>query len=108
MILSFELTMPNVNTWNGRWSGQRSKFYIHKNVLKQVAKNILGDKEQNEWYYAFGDGWVAKVSVIKVSFNEKNKRKLISKGFAGYDWMVDEILKYGKILEYDERKKISK
>jgi hypothetical protein len=72
-------------------------------VSKQEAEKILAGKERNSWYYNFGDGWGASVSVVKVLAGEKNKRERISKGFSGYDWMIDEILKYGRILERQER-----
>jgi hypothetical protein len=39
---------------------------------------------------------------------EKNKRERISKGFSGYDWMIDEILKYSRILERQERQEMRK
>lgn len=108
MILSFELTMPNVGSWNGQWTGQSSKYYRHRNVSKQEAEKILAGKERNSWYYNFGDGWGANVSVVKVLAGEKNKRERISKGFLGYDWMIDEILKYGRILERQERQEMRK
>lgn len=106
MTLSFELTMPNVGSWNGRWTGEGSKYYRHRKVSKAKGEEILGGKERQSWYYDFGDGWGASVSVIQVSATEKNKRERISKGFSGYDWMIDEILKYGRILERQERKKM--
>ena len=106
MILSFELTMPNVGSWNGQWTGQSSKYYRHRKVSKQEAEKILANKERNSWYYSFDDGWGANVSVEKVLSGEKNKRERNSKGFAGYDWMIDEILKYGRILERQERQEM--
>ena len=108
MILSFELKMPNVGSWNGQWTGHGSKYYRHRNVSKHEAEKILAGKESNSWYYNFGDGWGASVSVEKVLAGEKNKRERISKGFGGYDWMIDEILKHGRILERQERQEMSK
>jgi len=105
MILSFELTMPNVGSCNGQWTGGSKKYYRHKTVSKKDAEKILSNKERNSWYYNFGDGWGANVSVEKVLSTEKNKRERNSKGFAGYDWMIDEIIKYGRILERNERPK---
>ena len=77
-------------------------------MSKQEAEKILQGKERNSWYYNFGDGWGASVSVVKVLAGEKNKRDRIPKGFAGYDWMIDEILKYGRILERQERQEMRK
>lgn len=108
MILSFELTMPNIGSWNGKWTGQGSKYYRHRNISKQQAEKIMQGKEYNSWYYNFGDGWGASVSVTKVLAGERNKRERISNGFAGYDWMIDEILKHGRILERQERHRMRK
>ena len=108
MILSFELSMPNSGSWNGQWTGKGSKYYRHRNVSKQEAEKILQGEKRNSWYYNFGDGWGASVSVEKVLSPEKNKRERISKGFSGYEWMIDEILKYGRILERQERQEMSK
>ena len=104
MILSFELTMPNVGSWNRQWTGQSSKYYRHRKASKQESEKILDGKERQSWYYNFGDGWGASVSVVQVSASEKNKRERISAGFSGYEWMIDEILKHGRILKRQERK----
>jgi hypothetical protein len=106
MILSFELSMPNVGSWNGRWTGEGSKYYKHRKVSKAEGEKILDGKERRSWYYDFGDGWGASVSVVQVSASEKNKRERISAGFSTYEWMIDEILKYGRILERQERKEM--
>lgn len=108
MILSFELTMPNVGSWNGQWSGQGLKYYKHIKLRKKEVEKLLTNKERDSWYYNFGDGWGANVSVEIISSNEKKKRERISKGFAGYEWMITEILKYGRILEFQERQEIRK
>ncbi len=106
MILSFELSMPNVGSWNGRWTGEGSKYYKHRKVSKADGEKILDGKERQSWYYNFGDGWGASVSVVQVSASEKNKRERISAGFSTYEWMIEEILKYGRILERQERKEM--
>ena len=106
MILSFELSMPNIGSWNGQWTGEGSKYYKHITVSKKEGEKILNGKERQSWYYDFGDGWGACVSVEKVLSGEKKRRERISQGFVGYGWMIDEILKYGRILERQERKEI--
>ncbi len=100
--------MPNVGSWNGKWTGQSSKYYRHKTMCKRDAEKIMKGQDRQSWYYNFGDGWGANVSVTIVLSKEKNKREKISKGFAGYDWMIEEIIQYGRILERDERKQIKK
>lgn len=114
--LSFKLTMPNVGSWNRKWTSEDKLFYIIKKVSDDVYEKIMKDaksepiykgafvREQigetppmTSFYYSFGDGWGASVIVEKVDSKEANKRKRISKGFSGYDWMVDNIILYNEI-----------
>jgi hypothetical protein len=110
MILSFELTMPNVGSWNGKWSGAAKKYYKHRTIGVQEIRALLGpDKERRSFHYSFGDGWGANVSVEQVSAREKARRERVSAGFYGYEWMISSILEFGKILnaaQQDERRKI--
>ena len=96
MIVRFELTMPNVGSYNGVDTGSKSGCYIFKNLPKSVANDLNG----KSFHYDFGDGWAANV---KCSLAKRSK----TKGFRGYNWMVDEILKHGKILTRFERKKFN-
>lgn len=98
MILSFELTMPNIGSWNGKWSGQDQKYYLHKTVSNQIAEKILSGEEKQNFYYNFGDGWGANITVEKVDSLEKRKREKVSKGFCRYGWMVESIIKNNKII----------
>lgn len=93
MILQFELTMPNNSSWNGVDTGNKGGHYLHVNVDKRKADELDG----KSFYYNFGDGWGANIKVTK-------HRKQKSNGFRGYDWMVDEILKYGKIFPVHNRR----
>lgn len=109
MILSFELTMPNVGSWNGKWSGAAKKYYKHRTVGVQQIRQLLGpDKKRRSFYYNFGDGWGANVFVEQVSAREKSRRERVSAGFYGYEWMISSILEFGKILndaqQEDQRK----
>ena len=95
MILSFTLSMPGVNSWNGKWSGEGEFYAKTINFGKsQKAKEILG---KGYYHYSFGDGWAAGVSVKQVDAKEAAKIRRISSGFCGYDWMVDSIIWNGKI-----------
>jgi hypothetical protein len=100
-ILSFELTMPNVGSWNGKWAGADKKYYIIKSVndkyFKSDVQKLLNEKTRQSWYYNFGDGWGANVEMQIIDAKEAKIRCKNSKGFAGYDWMIDSILKHGKI-----------
>jgi hypothetical protein len=99
-IICFELSMPNVGSWNGRWSGEgrcyvRIRKFGRSKATKQPAVNILAE---GSYYYNFGDGWGAGVSVREVTASEAAKIERKSAGFCGYDWMIDSIIRDGEIL----------
>ena len=99
MILAFELSMPGVSSWNGRWSGEGRNYVKVVNMgrtqkAEAKAREIL-DKEY--YRYSFGDGWAAGVSVKQVDAREAAWLRRKSDGFCGYDWMVDSIRMHGEI-----------
>ena len=102
MIL-FTLSMPNVGSWNGKWTGD-SNLYVK--TRRNPSKEIMDKIVDRSFYYNFGDGWGASVGVKKISSKESNKTMKKSKGFCGYDWMIDEIIKFGKILTIKEREQL--
>jgi hypothetical protein len=91
MLLAFELSMPRVNSWNGRWSGEERR---HVRVLRAGARCLA---KPGRYRYDFGDGWVASVEVREVDGKESRKLRRLSDGFCGYDWMIEEIRSYGRI-----------
>lgn len=92
----FELSMPNRGSWNGGWSGALDKYVKHRQLPAKGNPNV---KDGANHYYNFGDGWGANVSVrIVEGAKAKNQAIKGSKGFCGYDWMIDSILKHGKII----------
>jgi hypothetical protein len=86
--------MPNVGSWNGKWTGE-SKLYAkivntgRVNALKQRALEVLDKKL---FCYNFGDGWTARIDVREVTSKEAAKIRRKSSGFCGYDWMVNSIM----------------
>ena len=95
MLLEFKLSMPNVGSWNGRWSGERDYYAkvidIGRSKEKvQLAENII---ENSSYYYNFGDGWGMSISVRQVDSKEATKIRRKSKGFCQYDWAIDSIIK---------------
>lgn len=108
MIVSFSLTMPNVGSWNGKWTGSGKKYYEIRKFPKKakadwqtsadVVTKLLDGKSSASYIYDFKDGWTACVTMEVVDAKEANKRKKESKGFFGYEWMVNSILKHGKII----------
>jgi hypothetical protein len=71
MLIAYELTMPQRNSWNGRWSGE-DKRYIK---IRSYHRNM---PEEKSYYYSFGDGWSANIEAYKVDAKEaaKLRRKL--------------------------------
>lgn len=89
--VEFLLSMPNVGSWNGKWSGASRRYAIKRNLTnKYLEKMTL----PNSWYHSFGDGWAASVSARIMEPGERFRK---SDGFCGYDWMVDNIVWYGRI-----------
>jgi len=97
MLLAFELSMPGVNSWNGRWTGEARP---HVKVLSVGAKCLA---KPGRYEYDFGDGWRAAVTVRTVDGATARKLRKASDGFCGYDWMVDEIRFHGRIKTLAER-----
>lgn len=96
-MIVFILTMPNRASWNGRWSQEDD---LHCIVKKngEVSKEVV-DKE---FYYNFGDGWTACVEVKEIPAKQANQYRQKSRGFCGYDWMVESIIKHREIRRRTE------
>ena len=94
-MIAFILTMPNRGSWNGRWSGENDLHAIVK-PDRSVPKDVVG----KSFWHSWSDGWSACVTVEKVDGNTGNWMRKKSRGFCGYDWMVDSILEKG-FIEYD-------
>ena len=98
MIICFELTMPNVGSWNGKWTGATKRYFIFKTLQKSKISRLMQNNETRNFYYNFGDGWGANVKLTQISSKEKQKLNKINAGFMGYDWMVDSIIENDKIV----------
>ena len=99
-MLLFTLSMPNVGSWNGKWTGEGRTYCRSRKVSRDKEKELDG----KSFYYDFGDGWCANVSVKKVYANEAGKAMRKSMGFCGYEWMINEIVTLGKIKTLKERR----
>lgn len=100
MILCFELSMPSVNSWNGKWTGESELHARIVNFGRSQKSNKSAKEILNKGYfrYDFGDGWAAGVSVREINTKESAKIRRKSAGFCGYDWMIDSIRKHNKII----------
>jgi hypothetical protein len=99
--LAFILSMPYAASWDGKWSGEGEPYVrVFTLPAKKVewAQKLIGS---HTW--RFSDGWIAAVDVKRVTDSEKRKLQRESKGFCGYDWMIDSILEFGEI-KLKERK----
>ena len=101
--------MPNVGSWNGKWTGAAKKYYVIKKLSDRYMKSKdhfkdLLEKGKDSWHYSFGDGWGAGILVEIIDGVESRKRKKASAGFCGYEWMIDSICMYGEISTEKEIK----
>jgi hypothetical protein len=94
--VEFKLTMPDRPSWDGKWSGDKSNYTIEREIDDAAAAQLDGCS----WSYSWSDGWRAAVSARIVPAGEQGAK---SDGFHGYGWMVDSILRYGKIYADHER-----
>lgn len=92
-MIAFILTMPHVNSWNNKWSGE-GNLYAQVRSLGKKEDSVIG-----YYRYSWSDGWGAAVEARKVNAAEARKMRKDSKGFCGYDWMIDSIVRHGKILD---------
>ena len=99
MKLAFILTMPNVGSWDGKWSSEGKLYAIVRELGRgKEAEEKAKELDGKNYYYSWSDGWGANIEVKIVKGAESTKLKRKSVGFAGYDWMIDSILKYDKIM----------
>ena len=100
-MVIFELTMPGCGSWNGRWSGE-GKTYVRSKKNNQVPNEVIGKSFRYRW----DDGWCVCITVRKVESRVERKIMRRSSGFCGYNWMIDSIIKYGKILTKEEQEAV--
>ena len=89
MILCFSLSMPNVGSWDGKWTAANRPHIRCKTVSPKKAEAIL---KKPYYYYNFGDGWGANIGVEPVDAKKRRQIDRRSAGFCGYEWMIDSII----------------
>ncbi len=91
--------MPNNSSRNGKWSGDDRCYAIVKNLGRAKKAEAKGREllSKGRYHYDFGDGWCAAVSVSEVDAKQARHKRSKSRGFCGYDWMVDSIIDHGVI-----------
>ena len=98
----FTLSMPRVNSWNNKWSGDDKLFCIAKTAFRR-NKPLFPNLKEGDFVYDFEDGWVANVNVKFVTPSEAKSAMKKSKGFCGYDWMCNELMINGRISTRQEK-----
>ena len=101
--VAFILSMPNVGSWNGKWTGESNLYAVVKKFTDRYFESNKG-KFMGGGYYNFGDGWGASIDCKEVSSDEARIIRKKSRGFYGYEWMIDSLISYGEILNSKERR----
>ncbi len=96
-MLLFEFSIPKNNSWDGKWSGE-GKYYA-----RTLSSRSKGLAEPGTYSYEFGNGWVALIKVSEIDSKKAERILKKSAGFCGYEWMITEIMKYGRIRPIEER-----
>jgi len=84
----FRLSMPGrppTSTW-----GQGKNYFVTRMLSVAEIERL---KLPNYFVHHFGDGWAAGIHAEVV---EPRTRLPKSDGFQAYDWMVDNLLRYGQ------------
>lgn len=89
MRVLFTLSMPNVGSHDGKWSGASRNYTIIRNLPPKRVEELGLPKN---FYHNFGDGWGASISARTMIAGERRPK---SDGFCGYDRMVDRIIRWG-------------
>ena len=101
MLVAFILTMPGKGSWNGKWTGEGNLYArvvrMGKNDSPEINR-LIGKSESYSW----SDGWRASVEIKQVDAKEAARIRKNTKGFCGYDWMIDSLISYGEILSSND------
>jgi hypothetical protein len=87
--LAFTLTMPGRGGAVSTSFGRGRNYVVVRTVSESRAEEILRVRDGLYWH-RWDDGWVAQIAVTRIAPRTRKLPK--SDGFAGYDWMVDNII----------------
>ena len=93
-MIAFVLSMPSRGSWNGKWSGENDLYARIHRLSKEKESDLSG----KSFSYRWDDGWCARVEAVKIDAKEATKIRKKSKGFSGYDWMIQSIIENGEIV----------
>jgi hypothetical protein len=93
-LVEFELFMPYRPT--SSTFGKDKAFVVYRSLgFEDVVRlfNTSQTDARESWNHHWNDGWGARVDGRITASGEKRRK---SDGFAGYEWMVDNIVRYGQ------------
>lgn len=96
MVIWFVLRMRNTPTWNGRWSGEGELYAKRVRMAPDKAEELL---KEGSFFFRWSDGWSCSVDVVKPTPAEARAMAKKTRGFCGYEWMINSIVLYGQILD---------
>lgn len=100
--LLFELIFPSIGSWNGKFTGANKKYYRTKSYTKDQESIYKKMLSKRKYTHNFCDGWVAQITIREIQSKEKKTYEKASAGFLGYEWMIADIEKYGRIRSQAE------
>ncbi len=87
--VEFRLSMPGRgNAVSSSWGADRN----YTRVLSVSAETATKLITEQPYFHRWDDGWMADIHVRVMKTGERPAK---SSGFAGYDWMIDNIIRYG-------------
>lgn len=104
-VLLFEYGHSRIGSWDGKWSGEGSVFAKEVLLTKERKQHLesLGidckKGVKHKFSHDFGDGWVAEINMTVGNKKDFKEIMKASQGFMGYEWLIDSILKYGKVKQ---------
>lgn len=94
-VLCFTLTMPA--SAKSRWSGEGHLYAVCRWFDAANQDRALQLLEHSPFFWDFGNGWLACVTVAEVTRGMATKIQRKSAGFCGYQWMVSSLCEHGEI-----------
>jgi len=99
-FILYELTMPGIGSWNGKWTGADTRHC----VIRSYKTDDVPDKvlAKVNYEHDFEDGWVANIHCSEITELKAASIEAKGFGFCGYEWMVDNIEETGRIKTVKE------
>ncbi len=104
MIIAFTLSMPQ-RPASSNWGRDRLYCVTQRFSTKRGKERAEQIVAGGPYDYHFSDGWGMLIDVRIVGAKEAASLKKRSAGFAGYNWAIDTICRYGRIMDSQQEEK---